>query len=273
MFMTTDTTSPASKVSIVIPAYNAAATIRSTIDSVLNQTMRDLEVIVVDDCSKDITTKIVNSYADRDKRVRLIELKKNYGGPAGPRNVGVNTAKSPWIAFLDADDIWHPSKLELQLAALQKTGSLFCSTRMRDFENEKNISLSDQGADQIVSIGLWDQLIKPRIPNSSVVADRDLLRRNPFNEAKSYHAVEDSDCWLRCHDEIGRSIKLIAPLLAYRISPSQISKSKWPMTRKYLNVLRNFRFKSGRRLYFLSYVFVCTHILLAIYFRKYRKEL
>jgi glycosyltransferase involved in cell wall biosynthesis len=95
-------------VSVVIPAYNAEKTIRNAIDSVLEQTVSDLELIVVDDASTDGTVRAVE--AVHDPRVRLFRSPRN-SGPSAARNTGVKLAKGRWVAFLDADDEWVPDRL------------------------------------------------------------------------------------------------------------------------------------------------------------------
>lgn len=102
-------------VSVVIPAYNASGTIRRAVDSVLAQTRRDLEIIVVDDGSGDNLQDVVSSMTGP---VELIRQPNSGAGAA--RNTGVRQARGEFIAFLDADDFWHPRKLELQLAAFRK---------------------------------------------------------------------------------------------------------------------------------------------------------
>jgi len=105
-------------VSVVIPAYNAEKTIRNAIDSVLGQTMSNLEVIVVDDASTDGTVHAVE--AVDDPRVRLLRSRRN-SGPSAARNVGVKSAEGYWVAFLDADDEWVPDRLEHLLEAAEET--------------------------------------------------------------------------------------------------------------------------------------------------------
>lgn len=105
----------APQVSVVIPAYNRAAKIGPAVESVLEQDARDLEVIVVDDGSKDGTPDAVRALAARDGRVRLIELGRNRGAQAA-RNAGIRDARGEWIAFLDSDDTWLPGSLSGRLA-------------------------------------------------------------------------------------------------------------------------------------------------------------
>lgn len=111
---------PPPVVTVVIPAYNAQATLAETLESALAQTCREIEVIVVDDGSTDQTSALVAAYAARDGRVRLSA--QTNGGVARARNTGVAQARGAFVAPLDADDLWRPDKLERQLKALQAAG-------------------------------------------------------------------------------------------------------------------------------------------------------
>ena len=99
-------------VSVVIPAYNAARFLPTSVGSVLTQTWRDFEVIVVDDGSTDATAETASSF--RDERVRVVS-KDNRGTVADARNAGIEASRGRWIAFLDADDAWLPDKLQVQV--------------------------------------------------------------------------------------------------------------------------------------------------------------
>ena len=108
-------------VSVIVPAYNAAAFIQRTLDSALDQTHRDLEIIVVDDGSTDGTAEIVEGVARRDARVRL--FRQANGGVSRARNTGLAQARGVYIAPLDADDLWHPTKIEKQLRCIDGASS------------------------------------------------------------------------------------------------------------------------------------------------------
>lgn len=260
-------------VSVIVPAYNAQEHIAAAIRSVLRQTFSDLEVIVVDDCSTDATSDIVRAVAANDARVRLVRLSKNRGAPAGPRNEGVRAARGEWIAFLDADDIWHPRKLACQLQAVTRTGASFCSTQMLDFRDERDLNLPDPEGLVLERIGFLKQLVKFRTPTSSVLVKKELLIRHPFNEAMSYKAREDLDCWLHCHEESGWSIKIAHPLVGYRVSPSQISRRKWTMVLRHYHVLRRYRFRSGAKLGIGAFIFTFSHFGSALFQRSLTRRL
>lgn len=130
------TSSPA-RVSVVMPAWNAAATLQASMDSVFAQTHADVELIVVDDCSNDATWELIRDAAAREPCVVPIRQAKN-GGVAAARNAGIEAATGTHIAFLDSDDRWHPDKLAIQLAHMAATGSAISYTAYRRFDETGN---------------------------------------------------------------------------------------------------------------------------------------
>lgn len=260
-------------VTVIVPAYNAEKYISVAIESVLAQSFDDFELLVINDCSTDSTKAVVEDFVNRDKRVRLIGLPANMGAPAGPRNIGVRQARGKWVAFLDADDVWHPHKLERQLDLLKRTKARFCSTQMIDFVDENHLSLLDAFPDDYEWISFRSQLIKFRTPTSSVMVEKELIGRYPFNERIEFKAREDLDCWLHCHEEIRRSVKITRPMLGYRIVPGQISGSKWAMIKRHFYVLSQYRFLSGKSLRAGALLFTISHFGLAIYYRLIKKTL
>ena len=102
------------KVSIITPSYNSERYISETIDSVINQTYENWEMLIIDDSSTDNSINIISDYCSSENRIKLIKLEEN-GGAAVARNRGIKEAEGRFIAFLDSDDLWHPEKLEKQL--------------------------------------------------------------------------------------------------------------------------------------------------------------
>ena len=115
-------TKKASLVSIVVPAHNAASCIDDTIHSVLGQTYENWELIIVDDCSSDDTLEVLKQF--KSDKIKIIALKKNVGA-ARARNRGVSAARGRYICFLDADDLWQPSKLERQIEFMKEKDCAF----------------------------------------------------------------------------------------------------------------------------------------------------
>jgi len=124
-----------SMVSVIIPVHNGAFSVEKAIDSVLAQTHRDLEVIVVDDGSTDDTMDIISD--QRDERVRVLSHNERKGAAAA-RNTALRDCKGQYVAFLDADDIWLPNKIELQLQALEEKdddwGGVYCGAIINDVD-------------------------------------------------------------------------------------------------------------------------------------------
>jgi teichuronic acid biosynthesis glycosyltransferase TuaG len=113
-------------VSIVVPVYNASNYIEKTIEMVCRQTYKDWELILVDDASRDESAQVIENYIkNQGKRIRLIRKKVNQGA-AEARNTGIDASSGRFIAFLDADDVWDPEKLEKQVAYMERTGAAFC---------------------------------------------------------------------------------------------------------------------------------------------------
>jgi len=102
-------------VSVITPNYNCARFIGQTIESVLSQTYRNWEMLIVDDCSTDNSVEIIEKYIKQDERIKLFSTDKKTGSPVEPRNIGIKNAQGRYIAFLDSDDIWLPKKLENQI--------------------------------------------------------------------------------------------------------------------------------------------------------------
>ena len=123
-------------VSIIITAFNAQATIASSISSLINQSYNNLEIIVINDCSTDRTEDIVNSFIKKDKRIRLITLDKNLGTYVS-RNIGLSYCTGDFITVQDADDISHPQKIQFQINPLINdkalVGSISYWIRLNDF--------------------------------------------------------------------------------------------------------------------------------------------
>ena len=102
-------------ISVIMPCYNSSRFVAKAILSVLDQTYKNLELIIVDDCSTDDTTKIIKKFLKQDKRIKFYSTKKNSKNVAKPRNIGVSKSVGEYIAFLDSDDYWYEDKLDYQM--------------------------------------------------------------------------------------------------------------------------------------------------------------
>ena len=156
-------------ISVIIPLYNSANFISPTLESVLNQTYQQFEVILVDDCSKDNTAEVVKRYADKDERIKYFLQSKNQGA-AVARNRGMDEAQGRYIALLDSDDLWTPEKLEKQLAMMksQNTGFVYCAY---DYVDENGNPLKDKIKIKKL-VNYKDLLTKTYISTPTVLIDR-----------------------------------------------------------------------------------------------------
>lgn len=122
-------------VSIIMPSWNTGRYIAESIQSVLNQTYRNWELIIVDDCSMDNTDQVVTAF--RDDRIRYLHNKHN-SGAALTRNYALREARGEWIAFLDSDDLWTPKKLEHQIGFMRENGYVLSYTEYEKIDEDSN---------------------------------------------------------------------------------------------------------------------------------------
>ena len=107
-------------VSIIVACYNSQSTIARTIDSILAQSFKNWELIIIDDCSTDNSASIIKNYADNDSRIIYLKTSRNTGAPSSPRNIGIKNASGLYIAFVDSDDMWLPDKLQQQIQLIEQ---------------------------------------------------------------------------------------------------------------------------------------------------------
>jgi glycosyltransferase involved in cell wall biosynthesis len=142
-------------VSVIIPVYNAERYIEQTIRSVLNQTLQDFEIIVLNDGSKDSSGEIIQQLQKEDKRI--IYIPKPNSGVSDTRNLGISMAGGKYLAFLDADDLWKPNNLEKKIGILQETNKQWVFSSM-DFIDDNNNLLS-RSVDKLSAENILDKLL------------------------------------------------------------------------------------------------------------------
>lgn len=177
-------------VSVVMPVYNTERFLRQAIDSVLNQTYQNIELIVVDDGSKDNSLQILTEYQKNDSRVCVIKQEPNLG-VAHARNKGIQLAKGEFIALLDSDDIWEETKIDRQVSLLKKEDAdiVYCSL---DFIDENGIQIKRP----FVVSNKTDynrMLVKCEFTCSTIMSKAELLKAHPLR-SDYYH--EDFLLWM-----------------------------------------------------------------------------
>jgi GT2 family glycosyltransferase len=227
-------------VSVVMPVFNGERFIAEAIDSALNQEYPHVEVIVIDDGSSDRTVEIVRGY---DDRVRLL-MQENKGSAAA-RNMGVRDAKGHYVAFLDADDVWHPAKLREQVGAMQRGGYKMAYSQFKvwnpqpggGFVPAERMFSEDNPAllGDIRLVTGWtyaDLLLDCFVWTSTVIVERaELLKAGLFDEI--LRKGQDYDLWLR----LSRNIQMIGleqPTALYRHHGGNITHSVKHVNYEYL---------------------------------------
>jgi glycosyltransferase involved in cell wall biosynthesis len=212
-------------VSVVIPAFNSSDFISETIQSVLNQTYTNTEIIVVDDGSTDNTYAIAEEYSRSDQRIKVFKIPPA-GRPSVPRNYGISKSRGDLIAFLDSDDLWTPDKLSAQVKVFEKNPSLLLVYSSSYSFGEVNLFSPNYEL-----LPLWFRAAKNRndllkigntIPLSSVLIRKDILTELKGFDEDPALKIEDYELWLRVSEK-GNIHYIPRVHVYYRIHKSQFS--------------------------------------------------
>ena len=239
-------------VSVIMPAYNCADFIGIALNSVINQTYKNWEVIAVDDSSTDCTGEVIQAYVKKDKRIKYHRLEKN-SGAAIARNTGVELAVGKYLAFLDSDDVWFPEKLNKQISFMEGNNYLFTCTSYTKIDEEGN------SLDRIIGVRKQSNY-------------EDILKKNPGNSTVIYNAEEvgkvkipnirkrnDYVMWLSVVKKAGMLYGIEEPLASHRIREGSLSKKKVNLVGYHWKVYRDIEnlslLKSG---YLIVYWIIVT---------------
>lgn len=219
-------------VTIVMPCYNCSRFLDKALCSVLAQTYKNWEVIIVDDCSTDNSASIAQSFVEASSRIRLIKLKKN-SGAAISRNIAIKAAAGRFIAFLDSDDLWMPEKLEKQVNFMLDNEIEF------SFSSYEKISEDGVSFDtfNVPARVIYNQLLKTNIIGC-LTAMYDVSRLGKIympNDTKR----EDFATWLHILKKIDYAYGLADVLAQYRVYATQNSAQKILMAKENWRVYRN----------------------------------
>lgn len=210
-------------ISVVLPVYNVAPYLKEALNSILNQTIQDFEIIIIDDCSTDNTVEIANSY--KDERLKVI-LKAENKGLIDSLNVGFKAATGKYIARMDGDDISDLMRFEKQLNILEKNPEIkVCGSWLQAFGDNNNIIKHKEHHEQI----LVNMMIHCSMSLGSVMLDRDWAKNEYFYEEKKH--VEDYDFWSRVIWK-GKFYNIQEVLYYYRIHEKQVSSTYNEIQRK-----------------------------------------
>ena len=208
-------------VSVIIPVYNVSKYIRYTIESILNQSYKDVEVVLVDDCSTDNSAEIIAEYTSTHLNIVYLKLERNQGA-AVARNKALSIAKGRYVAFLDSDDVWCEGKLEKQLALMNEKDAAISCTAMDTIDECGKFLGSVRMVREMIDYNFL--LHNTMIATSTVVVDRN--KTGNF-QMPLRRGGQDYATWLMlmrngtiCHG-------LNEVLSHYRVLPNSLSSNKW----------------------------------------------
>lgn len=215
-------------VSIITPNYNGQKFIKNTIESVIKQTLQNWEMIIVDDGSTDDSLKIIEEYARQDSRIKFLKTNlskfpKLVAGPGAARNTAIDTAKGKYIAFLDNDDLWHQTKLEKQIAFLEKNNYSLVYT-WYDIIDEYDRKVGEHIPSDI-KLSYTDLLKDCKIGCLTVMYDAEKLGKQFINLNK-YDRYADYSLWLKITKQGNDAYCLPERLCSYRLVKGSISANK-----------------------------------------------
>ena len=224
------------KVSVTIPVFNSAATLQRCVRSVMQQTLTDIEIMIADDGSTDQSADIAQQFAQEDDRVRLLRLGKNGGKPQA-MNLMVSQARGDWVAVLDADDAYHPDRLQLLVAQAEATGVEMAADNLWyiDAGVQRKLRTAFPSGDDVTILGKADL-----IRNANSLADfdygilkpmvrRDFIERHGLRYQEQARLAEDFYYLLAFFVAGGRMCLLNRPMYDWTLPFGTVSRA-WTTT-------------------------------------------
>lgn len=212
---------PNPEISVIMPVYNAAKYLNEAIESILNQTFKDFELIILNDCSTDASFEIIKQNQLKDSRIIVVDKEKNVG-PANLRNEGIVLAKGKFIALMDADDVSLPTRFEKQLAVFRENLKIgLCGTWFELFGfSILNQTIKHFETHDVLKVKF---LTEDYIGNPTVMVRKEIIQNHKFNP--EFEPMEDYELWSRLIFET-EFYNIQEVLLNYRWHETNISHSR-----------------------------------------------
>ena len=220
-------------VSVITPVYNAEKYLKESIESVLSQTYHYIEMILVDDCSKDNSADIIREYQTKYSQIKYYIQHKNMGAGYA-RNKALELANGQYVAFLDADDIWLPNKLEKQISLMKEKKSPFSYTAIEMIDERGNLIKGKRNV--VESINYNFLLSNTMIATSTVVIDRTILGDFRMHLRRG---GQDYATWLRLLKSGYIAVGVNEVLNKYRIGHNSLSSNKLDSIRQIWDIQKN----------------------------------
>lgn len=247
-------------ISIITPTYNSSKYITETIVSVINQTHKEFELIIVDDCSSDNTVNIIKSFVAIDNRIRLFENTENKGA-AFARNFALNKSKFNYLAFIDSDDVWLKDKLERQISFMYSNSISFSFTGYLIMDKLGNLTGKTVDTKQKGSFSYEDMLAKKATLGCSTV----MLNKNSFKDLLQMPELrtgQDYAFWLKLLKNTHNKAHILPIILTkYRIVPDSISRNKFKKAKRQWLIYR----KNENLNFIKSIYYFCFYAFRAIF--------
>ncbi len=221
------------RVSVVMPCYNGADSVRRAIDSVLAQTCSGFELVVVDDASTDGTPEIIAKIANNEPRIRVV-LSERRAGPGAARNMGISEARGEWIAFIDSDDWYESRRLEVLLDEAERDGATLVADNqffMRKHTDRPCYQLRSSVEDRVRRLTPYDLLKGDRwgrmanIGLLKPVVKRQFLEDSDIRYDEEFSGAEDFYFLLKCTQRASYVLFVTEPLYNYQISLGSFGSS------------------------------------------------
>lgn len=252
-----------SLVSIITPCFNSEKYISQAVQSVISQTHENWELLLVDDCSSDETFSIISNFASHDKRVKAFKLDKN-SGTGVARNFAIQEAQGNYIAFLDADDLWKPEKLEKQLSFMKTQKIPFTFSFYETIDEAGN--LRNETITTPSKITYQQLYFCNWIGNLTGIYSVDFFGKIPISSIKKR---QDWMMWLQIVKQIKTAIPVPESLAYYRVREDSISASKWKLIAFNFKVYRDFH----KRNFFMACLDTMQFLYVQLIIKpKYKKK-
>lgn len=232
-------------VSVIINVYNCKDYLPTSLGSVRQQTYKNLEVILVDDCSTDGSGEFCDEYCKQDERFRVIHHETNTG-VSGPRNTGLKSAKGEYIYFMDSDDYIHERAIEKLVEAVEKTGcelAVFDLARTNSLTEDTHRPLQNNDSKLIPTEQMIFEMLS-RVELKWCVAWNKLYKRSLIDGIffNDYYSIQDQDFNIRVYKKIEKAAFVPEPLYWYVSNPNSLQRTKSLVPKKmYFNTMYRFR--------------------------------
>ncbi len=251
-------------VSIITPAYNVQDFISASIQSVLSQTYSNWEMIIVDDGSTDQTYEIIERFSIKDKRIKPLKHNKSLGAGRA-RNTAIEFATGDFIAFLDADDLWKPNKLELQLKFMKENNAAICFSSYELIDEEGN--KLNKTVQALPRLDYGKQLKCNYIGNLTGIYNARILGKITIPKIQKR---QDWVMWLEAIKKAGEAKGMNDVLALYRVRKNSLSSNKLKLLSHNYNVYR--KTLNFSRLKSLIYIFKFLYEYIFIKSRQIKKR-